>query len=168
MNPFMRNFLKLSTSYHALSPERVRQLSELIPPEIIQQALPFTETVTLRRWVLPLESTIWPVMGMSVFSNCPITEIVDLMYICDLTWTPSPCAVQLSNDVKHSVKTSFVSYFLLPAGTGIIRPHLYSVDSKCGRYWRRWHTLTVTATMKLVNFTVIIGKYYWVTRKLSK
>ncbi|WP_432399622.1 IS4 family transposase [Pantoea allii] len=73
---------------HTTSPERARSLSDLIPAELIQQALTLTDTVTLRKRKLPLESMIWLVVGMSVFSNRPMTEIVNLMDICDRTGTP--------------------------------------------------------------------------------
>lgn len=73
---------------NATTPERARSLSDLIPNELVQQALTLTDTVTLRKRKLPLESMIWLVVGMSVFSNRPMTEIVNLMDICDRTGTP--------------------------------------------------------------------------------
>ncbi|HGM7047434.1 transposase domain-containing protein, partial [Serratia marcescens] len=45
------------------TPERARSLSDLIPAEFIQQALTLTDTVTLRKRKLPLESMIWLVVG---------------------------------------------------------------------------------------------------------
>lgn len=70
------------------SPEQARSLSDLIPAELIRQALTLTDTVTLRKRKLPLESMIWLVVGMSVFCNRPMTEIVNLMDIVDRTGTP--------------------------------------------------------------------------------
>lgn len=63
-------------------------LSDFIPAELIQQAQPLTNTFTLRKRKFPLESMIWLVVGMSIFSNRPITEIVDQMDICDQTGMP--------------------------------------------------------------------------------
>ncbi|PKC36125.1 hypothetical protein V462_11010 [Pantoea ananatis 15320] len=57
-------------------------------PELIQQAQPLTNTFTLRKRKFPLESMIWLIVGMSVFSNRPMTEIVDQMDICDQTGMP--------------------------------------------------------------------------------
>lgn len=70
------------------SPEHARSLSDLIPAELIQKALTLTDTVTLRKRKLPLESMIWLVVGMSIFCNHPMTEIVNLMDITDRTGTP--------------------------------------------------------------------------------
>lgn len=70
------------------SAEHARSLSDLIPAELIQQALTLTDTVTLRKRKLPLESMIWLVVGMSVFCNRPMTEIVSLMDITDRNGTP--------------------------------------------------------------------------------
>jgi hypothetical protein len=76
------------------SPEHARSLSDLIPPEFIQKALTLTDTVTLRKRKLPLESMIWLVVGMSIFCNRPMTEIVNLMDITDRTGEPLPPAAQ--------------------------------------------------------------------------
>ncbi|MCP1108589.1 IS4 family transposase, partial [Serratia nevei] len=70
------------------TPERARSLSDLIPAEFIQQALTLTDTVTLRKRKLPLESMIWLVVGMAVFCSRPITEIVGLMDIVDRNGCP--------------------------------------------------------------------------------
>lgn len=70
------------------SPEHARSLSDLIPTEFIQKALTLTDTVTLRKRKLPLESMIWLVVGMSIFCNRPMTEIVTLMDITDRTGEP--------------------------------------------------------------------------------
>ncbi|MFG6657466.1 transposase domain-containing protein, partial [Scandinavium sp. M-37] len=70
------------------SPEHARSLSDLIPSEFIQKALRLTDTVTLRKRKLPLESMIWLVVGMSIFCNRPMTEIVNLMDITDRTGQP--------------------------------------------------------------------------------
>lgn len=73
---------------NATTPECARSLSDLILNELVQQALTITDTVTFRKRKLPLESMIWLVVGMSVFSNRLMTEIVNLMDICDRTGSP--------------------------------------------------------------------------------
>ena len=70
------------------SPEQARNLADLIPENLIRQALTLSDTVTLRKRKLPLESMIWLVVGMSVFCNRPLTEIVNLMDIVDSTGSP--------------------------------------------------------------------------------
>ncbi|QLR44052.1 IS4 family transposase [Enterobacter sp. RHBSTW-00994] len=73
---------------NATTPERARSLADLIPPALIQQALTLTDTVTLRKRKLPLGSMIWLVVGMSIFCDRPMTEIVNLMDITDRTGPP--------------------------------------------------------------------------------
>ena len=73
---------------NATTPERARSLADLIPPALIQQALTLTDTVTLRTRKLPLGSMIWLVVGMSIFCDRPMTEIVNLMDITDRTGPP--------------------------------------------------------------------------------
>lgn len=70
------------------SPEQARNLADLIPEDLIRQALTLSDTVTLRKRKLPLESMIWLVVGMSVFCNRPLTEIVNLMDIVDSSGSP--------------------------------------------------------------------------------
>lgn len=70
------------------SAEHARSLSELIPTELIHKALALTDTVTLRKRKLPLESMVWLVVGMAVFCNRPMTEIVNLMDITERTGAP--------------------------------------------------------------------------------
>ncbi|CDG47945.1 transposase domain-containing protein, partial [Serratia symbiotica] len=41
------------------APEQVQTLADLLPPDLIQQAFSLTDTVTLRKRKLPLESMVW-------------------------------------------------------------------------------------------------------------
>lgn len=47
-----------------------------IDPEWIEEALEATGTATIRRRRLPAEQVIWLVLGMGIYRNKPITEIV--------------------------------------------------------------------------------------------
>lgn len=73
---------------HLTAPERARSLADLIPAELIQKAFTLTDTVTLRKRKLPLESMIWLIVGMCVFCDRPMTDIVNLMDITDRTGAP--------------------------------------------------------------------------------
>ncbi len=55
---------------------------------MIEQALTLTDTVTLRKRKLPLESMVWLVIGMAVFNQRPLSHIVNLMDIADRSGTP--------------------------------------------------------------------------------
>lgn len=67
------------------APEEVQSLADLLPPDLIQQAFSLTDTVTLRKRKLPLESMVWLVIGMAIFNNKPLSHIVNLMDIVDRT-----------------------------------------------------------------------------------
>lgn len=61
------------------APEEVQSLADLLPPDLIQQAFSLTDTVTLRKRKLPLESMVWLVIGMAIFNNKPLSHIVNLV-----------------------------------------------------------------------------------------
>ena len=67
------------------APEEVQSLADLLPHDLIQQAFSLTDTVTLRKRKLPLESMVWLVIGMAIFNNKPLSHIVNLMDIVDRT-----------------------------------------------------------------------------------
>lgn len=67
------------------APEEVQSLADLLPHDLIQQAFSMTDTVTLRKRKLPLESMVWLVIGMAIFNNKPLSHIVNLMDIVDRT-----------------------------------------------------------------------------------
>ncbi|WP_061770728.1 IS4 family transposase [Serratia symbiotica] len=70
------------------APEQVQTLADLLPPDLIQQAFSLTDTVTLRKRKLPLESMVWLVIGMAIYNNRPLSQIVNLMDIVDRTGRP--------------------------------------------------------------------------------
>lgn len=51
------------------SAEQVCSLSKLIPAKLIHKALALTDTVTLHKRKLLLESMVWLVVDMAVFCN---------------------------------------------------------------------------------------------------
>ncbi|RPH26063.1 IS4 family transposase, partial [Buttiauxella warmboldiae] len=61
---------------------------DLLSPDLIAQAFSLTDTVTLRKRKLPLESMVWLVIGMAIFNNKPLSHIVNLMDIVDRTGRP--------------------------------------------------------------------------------
>jgi len=67
------------------APDEVQSLADLLSPDLIQQAFSLTDTVTLRKRKLPLESMVWLVIGMAIFNNKPMSHIVNLMDIVDRT-----------------------------------------------------------------------------------
>ena len=67
-------------------PESVDQFSKGMAADWIQEALHSTGTATLRQRRLPAEQVVWLVIGMALFRNRPITEVVNKL---DLA-LPSP------------------------------------------------------------------------------
>src|SRR5260370_8414478 len=57
-------------------PEKFEDFRRHIDPEWIEEALTATGTASLRRRRLPAEQVIWLVLGMGLFRNRPITEVV--------------------------------------------------------------------------------------------
>ena len=58
------------------APDHVQSFADLLSPDLIQHAFSLTDTVTLRKRKLPLESMVWLVIGMAIFNNKPMSHIV--------------------------------------------------------------------------------------------
>jgi hypothetical protein len=67
-------------------PESLDQFAKDIPADWIEEALLSTNTATLRRRRLPAAQVVWLVIGMALFRNRPIAEVVSKL---DLA-LPSP------------------------------------------------------------------------------
>ena len=83
MDPFKMELSQALGIINLTAPDEVQSLADLLPPELIQQAFSLTDTVTLRKRKLPLESMVWLVIGMAIFNNKPLSHIVNLMDIAD-------------------------------------------------------------------------------------
>jgi len=95
MEPFLNGTFSGPGIITLTAPQEVQSLADLLPPDLIQQAFSLTDTVTLRRRKLPLESMVWMVIGMAIFNNKPLSHIVNLMDIMDRTGRSftAPCSV---------------------------------------------------------------------------
>lgn len=73
--------MRLSKSLQAVAelpePQDVGEFAKGIEPEWIEQALAVRGTVKMRRRRLPGPQVIWLVVGMALFRNRPISEVVD-------------------------------------------------------------------------------------------
>lgn len=58
-------------------PEQFDQLRQRLDPVWIEEALQLAGTATVRRRRLPAEQVIWLVIGMALYRNLPMQEIVD-------------------------------------------------------------------------------------------
>ena len=73
----------------ARTPASLDQLSALIEPQWIEQALTSTGKASVRRRKLPAEHMVWLVIGMALFRNQPIWHVVRQL---DLTLNGQPIA----------------------------------------------------------------------------
>jgi hypothetical protein len=67
-------------------PESLDSFRNRVPAEWIEQALAATGTATMRRRRLPAEQVLWLVIGVALFRDRPIEEVVDALDIA----LPSP------------------------------------------------------------------------------
>jgi hypothetical protein len=73
----MRLAACLDAVAEAPRPEDLSAVGEHLPQQWIQEALEATGTATMRRRRLPAEQVVWLVLGMALFRNRSIVEIVD-------------------------------------------------------------------------------------------
>lgn len=78
--------MQVSQALDAISkvaPENIQTLAELLPLALVEQALIQTETVTFRKRKLTLESMVWLVIGMAIYNDKPLSQIVNMLDIVD-------------------------------------------------------------------------------------
>lgn len=78
-----------------VSPETFEDLRRNIDPEWIVQALEATGTATVRNRRLPAEQVVWLVIGMALFRNRSIQEIVNKLDLAlpDVSLTVAPSSI---------------------------------------------------------------------------
>lgn len=98
------------------APDEIYSLGGLLSPELIQEDLTLTDTVSLRKRKLPLKSMVWLVVGMSLFSNKPLSYIINLMDIVDRAGKPLEktlfvsCSTSLSKNATRRLVDVAVLY----------------------------------------------------------
>jgi hypothetical protein len=73
----MRLFEALAAVAELPEPKEVGEFAQGLDPEWIEQALQNTGKATVRRRRLPASQVVWLVIGMALFRNRPIWEVVD-------------------------------------------------------------------------------------------
>lgn len=66
----------------------IQTLSDMIPLELIEEAFQLTDTVTLRKRKLPLEALIWLLVGMAIYSDMSIANVINQLDILDRDGKP--------------------------------------------------------------------------------
>jgi len=69
-------------------PSQVETLSDLLPLELIEQAYSLTDTVTMRKRKLTLESMVWLLVGMAIYNDKSMADIVNQLDIVDREGKP--------------------------------------------------------------------------------
>ncbi|MEE3057241.1 MAG: IS4 family transposase [Pseudomonadota bacterium] len=67
---------------------QAKALSDLIPLELIEQAYQMSDTVTLRKRKLSLESLVWLLVGMALYNDKSISDVVNQLDIVDREGKP--------------------------------------------------------------------------------
>ena len=65
------------------SPNNIETLCDILPLELIKKSLGQTDTVTFRKRKLPLEFMVWLVIGMAIYNDKPISQIINMLDIVD-------------------------------------------------------------------------------------
>lgn len=74
-------------------PDRLDQLSALIDPAWIAQALATSDKASVRKRKLPAEHAVWLVIGLALFRNRPLWQVVQQLELClDAQPLPVPSA----------------------------------------------------------------------------
>ena len=69
-------------------PNHVETLADLLPLELIEEAYALTDTVTLRKRKLTLESMAWLLIGMAIYNDKSMADVVNLLDIVDREGKP--------------------------------------------------------------------------------
>jgi hypothetical protein len=97
----MRLASALAVVAEASPPQSLDAFRKDIDPEWIEQALDLTGTVSLRRRRLPAEQCVWLVLGMALFRERSIAEVVDSL---DLA-LPGKRGVSVANSAIPKART---------------------------------------------------------------
>lgn len=119
----------------------IQTLSDLIPLELIEEAFQLTDTVTLRKRKLPLEALIWLLVGMAIYSDTSIANVINQLDILDREGKPfvAPSALTQrrktlgeagARGVYETMTQHWLAHANLPTWNGLM---LLGVD---GVVWR--------------------------------
>ncbi|MCP5077862.1 MAG: IS4 family transposase [Psychromonas sp.] len=122
-------------------PNQIETLSDLLPLELIDEAYSLTNTVTMRKRKLTLESMVWLLVGMAIYNDKSMKDLVNQLDIVDRTGkafvAPSALTQRRKNLGESAIKavfermtTSWLQRANLPQWNGLT---LLSVD---GVVWR--------------------------------
>ena len=122
-------------------PNQIETLSDLLPLELINEAYTLTDTVTMRKRKLTLESMVWLLVGMAIYNDKSMKYLVNQLDIVDRTGKAfvAPSALtqrrktlgeKAMKAVFERMSSSWIESARLPQWNGLV---LLGVD---GVVWR--------------------------------
>lgn len=92
-------------------PHQIETLADLLPLELIEQAYSLTDTVTIRKRKLTLESMAWLLVGMAIYNDKSMADIVNLLDIVDREGKPFVAPSALTQRRKHLGEAAMKALF---------------------------------------------------------
>ncbi len=108
---------------HAITAAQFESLSDLIPSEFI---------TTLRRRRMPMERLVWVIIGMAIFRNIPMAQLVNQLDILLPSDRPSPPAPSRKLGKNSGTRASSVC-FTKPQHDVLYLPSCHTLSPS-----RRW------------------------------
>lgn len=92
-------------------PNQVETLADLLPLELINEAYALTDTVTMRTRKLTLESMAWLLIGMAIYNDKSMADIVNLLDIVDRDGKPFVAPSALTQRRKNLGEAAMKALF---------------------------------------------------------
>lgn len=92
-------------------PHQVETLADLLPIELIEEAYSLTDTVTIRKRKLTLESMAWLLIGMAIYNDKSMADVVNLLDIVDREGKPFVAPSALTQRRKHLGEAAMKALF---------------------------------------------------------
>ncbi|AQS36282.1 transposase family protein [Shewanella psychrophila] len=94
-----------------LKPHQVETLADLLPLELIEEAYSLTETVTIRKRKLTLESMAWLIIGMAIYNDKSMAHIINMLDIVDREGKPFVAPSALTQRRKNLGEAAMKALF---------------------------------------------------------
>ncbi|AQS40385.1 transposase family protein [Shewanella psychrophila] len=94
-----------------LKPHQVETLADLLPLELIEEAYSLTETVTIRKRELTLESMAWLIIGMAIYNDKSMAHIINMLDIVDREGKPFVAPSALTQRRKNLGEAAMKALF---------------------------------------------------------
>jgi len=115
MNIFHRIFfMQVSQALDIINnvkPNQVETLADLLPLDLIHKAYALTDTVTIRTRKLTLESMAWLLVGMAIYNDKSMADVVNLLDIVDREGKPFVAPSALTQRRKNLGEAAMKALF---------------------------------------------------------